>query len=107
MILLYPADVVVPQLHTFSKEGKIIDQQELILSGCYMDCGWKKCTSDCFIDAQRNITLIDTSDFFMCDEKGEEILTSREYFVQKMVIRMDESGNFIQGNYGKTDLKEK
>lgn len=103
-ILLYPADIVVPQLFTFTKEGEMIDMQELIVNGCFMDCGWRKCTSDCLIDDERNITLIDTSDFYQCDDAGEELPDKREYFMQKITIKMSNDGKFGDWVPEKTNL---
>jgi hypothetical protein len=41
IIVLYPADVVVPRIYTFTEEGEFISKEDLFLNGNTMDCGFR------------------------------------------------------------------
>jgi hypothetical protein len=107
LILLYPADKVIPEIFTFSKEGEFISSQQLIIKGCAYDCGYRKCTSDCIIDEKKNISLIDTNDFYECDENGEEVLSNREYTTEVRIFNLNRLGKFIPSSPLRMDLSAK
>lgn len=88
LILLYPADVMVPVIYNFEKGGKLISKMNLVNKGCLPDCGFRKCTSDCIIEKSGKITLIDTNDFYLCDDFGEEIPNSRKHSVYQKYYRI-------------------
>lgn len=104
LILLYPADQVVPRIFTFSKSGELISREDLIIKGCSGECGFRKCTSDCLIDEKKNISLIDTTDFFECDENGEEILSSRKHKVEIKKFYLGSIGKFTSEKQETIDL---
>ena len=94
-------------MYTFSKEGEFIDKLEMIGNGCFMDCGYRKCTSDCIINEERKIAIIDTVDFYECDDNGEEISESRKYFVETNTFHRSRLGKFIRRIPVKNYLMEK
>lgn len=107
IIVLYPADVTVPRIYTFSKEGDFISKQDLFLNGNSMDCGFRYFSSNCFIDENRIITVIDTNSYLDCNDEGEEISKTMKHTITEKLIEMDMQGNLIQKKIIKTDLTEK
>lgn len=107
LLLLYPADRVVPRIFTFSKDGELISSEDLIIHGCSGECGFRKCTSDCLIDEKKNISLIDTTDFYECDENGEEIQSSRKHRVEIKKYYLGRLGKITHGKQETIDLLAK
>ncbi len=96
IIVLYPADVVVPRIYTFTDEGEFISKQDLFLNGNSMDCGFRYFSSNCIIDENKKITVIDTNTYVDCDDNGEEISNTIKHTITEKLIEMDEKGNLIQ-----------
>jgi len=107
LIVLYPADVMVPQLFNFSKEGKLISRTTLVAKGCTFECGFRKCTSDCIIDADNQITLVDTNDIYSCDEDGNEILSERNYYLIRNKLKISNNGEIQEISSEREDIISK
>jgi hypothetical protein len=75
LILVHTAENNYPVLYTWSKSGKLLSQQPLLVRGCGSDCGLKYCSSAAHIDKDLSIYIADTSRYEgMCDSAGNYIV---------------------------------
>jgi hypothetical protein len=74
LILVHTAENNYPVLYTWSKSGKLVNQQPLLVRGCGSDCGLNYCSSAARIDKNFSIYIADTSRYEgMCDSAGNYI----------------------------------
>jgi hypothetical protein len=75
LILVHTAENNYPVLYTWSKSGKLLSQQQLLVRGCGSDCGLKYCSYAAHIDKDLSIYIADTSRYEgMCDSAGNYIV---------------------------------
>jgi hypothetical protein len=96
IVYLYPGDDHYPYLKTFSKNGQLIDDQNI----CYGDCaGWDCTTDSCesyvkllsnhAIEAYIKVTSTD------CDSIGKKIPSTTKTEVRKQTISVNKKGKII------------
>jgi hypothetical protein len=107
LIMLYPADVMVPQLFIFTKKGELISRTNLVAKGCVFECGFRKCTSDCLIDQENQITLVDTNDIYSCDEDGNELMNKRNHYIIRKRLEVLSNGKVKENISEQVDLLSK
>ena len=74
LILVHTAENNYPVLYTWSKSGKLISREPLLVRGCGSDCGLNYCSSAARIDKNFSIYFADTSRYEgMCDSAGNYI----------------------------------
>lgn len=74
LILVHTAENNYPVLYTWSKSGKLLSQQPLLVRGCGSDCGLNYCSSAARIDKDLSIYIADTSRYEgQCDSAGNYI----------------------------------
>jgi hypothetical protein len=71
LIYLHTADDLYPVLYTYSKSGKLLSEESLIVRGCGSDCGLKYCSSTAYLKKDLSIYIADTAYYEgMCDSTG-------------------------------------
>ena len=80
VIMLCPADCYLPQLTTYDKNGKRIDEKIIGIGGCGADCGFT-CEEYMIIRPDYSIYTSDTVTQFKCDTAGNEIPGTKEHYV--------------------------
>jgi len=105
IITFVPADAMAPFLFTYTKSGKMISYESLFVRGCGFDCGIVQCTSDCLIDRNLNVILVDTNHYFQCHDDGSEIKGSREFYYEKKTYRIDARGKIANLKESKVTIK--
>ena len=77
LIYFYPADSYYPQLVTYDKGGKLIDETSLIVNGCGGDCGLQYCSETGIIKKDLSIFCADTVIWeYFCDSLSQPIPNS-------------------------------
>lgn len=71
LIFMFPADSYYPYLITYSKEGNLISQNNLLANGCGLDCGLNRFSENAIVNKDYSIYCADTVvwDYF-CDSVG-------------------------------------
>ena len=71
LIIVHTAENNYPVLYTYSKSGKLLGREPLLVRGCGSDCGLNYCSSAAYIDKNLSIYIADTSRYEgMCDSAG-------------------------------------
>lgn len=84
LILVHTAENNYPVLYTYSKSGKLLGREALIVRGCGSDCGLKYCSSTADIDKDLSIYIADTSRYEgMCDSAGNYIVGDSTFIYSK------------------------
>jgi hypothetical protein len=104
VILLYPADVIIPVLYTYDKNGKFIANKFLVAKGCGFGCGINYCSSYASIDDKLEITLTDTNDYFICDDNEMEMKDKRFYLSRTQNGKVEKDGKIVFGELEEKDL---
>ena len=93
LIYLQAADDLYPVLYTYSKTGKLLSEESLIVRGCGSDCGLKYCSSTAFINKDLSIYMADTAYYEgMCDTAGNYSPNSDSTFIYSKTGSVDKSG---------------
>lgn len=98
IIYLYPGDDLYPTLRTFTKQGKLIDDQNI----CYNLCaGW-----DCTMDSCESLLTMTKKNTFErylkavtsdCDSVGEKISSTVRTQISRQNITVDKKGKIVFG----------
>lgn len=92
LICFFPADSFYPVLATYSKSGKLISQEDLLVYGCGSDCGLSYCSSTAIINKDLSLFCADTVKYkFQCDSLGEPLPNSglTQSIVKQGKVRRD------------------
>jgi len=98
LIIVHTAENNYPVLYTYSKSGKLLGREPLLVRGCGSDCGLKYCSSAAHIDKNLSIYIADTSRYEgMCDSAGNYIEGDSTFIFSKTgsinksgIIKMNE-----------------
>lgn len=90
-ITLSPADCYVPDLYTYSEDGKLIDHKSIDIGGCGADCCFT-CEEYMVINADYTIYTSDTVSECRCDTAGNEIPGTMQHYVRYKKGRLLENG---------------
>jgi hypothetical protein len=75
LIIVHTAENNYPVLYTYSKSGKLLGREPLLVRGCGSDCGLRYCSSAAHIEKDLSIYIADTSRYEgMCDSAGNYIV---------------------------------
>jgi hypothetical protein len=74
------ADCYIPNLTTYDRLGKKIDEKMIAIGGCGSDCGYT-CEEFMTIRTDYSIYTSDTITTFKCDTSGNEIPGTKEHYV--------------------------
>ena len=92
LIYFHTADMLYPVLYTYSKSGKLLSEESLIVRGCGSDCGLNYCSSAAHIGKDLSIYIADTSHYEgMCDSAGNYI-TGDSTFIYSKTGAINKSG---------------
>jgi hypothetical protein len=92
LILVHTAENNYPVLYTWSKSGKLLGREPLIVRGCGSDCGLRYCSSAAHIDKDLSIYIADTSHYEgMCDSAGN-YTTGDSTFIYSKTGSINKSG---------------
>jgi hypothetical protein len=78
VIYLFPAEMHIPIMTTYSKSGKKISTEELSVGGCGSDCGFT-CNEYVKIDSDLKIYSVDSIKSQECDSLGIKENTLKKY----------------------------
>jgi len=92
------AEDIYPILVTYSKEGKLISKETLIVHGCGSDCGLTYCSYSALIRNDYSIYLADTTKYEgICDSVGKYLPNSDSTFINSKIGQVDKRGNVKLG----------
>jgi len=80
LITLGAADCFLPILTTYKLNGQIIDKKTIAIGYCGMDCGYY-CEEFMSISDDYKIYTSDTISTYKCDDQGNEIPGTYEYYL--------------------------
>ncbi len=86
IITFVPAGFIQCFMHI---QKRVISFESLVVRGCGFDCVILKCTSDCFFDKKRIVSLIDKNHKHISDDKEEEQTNSRKYFYENKTFKVN------------------
>ena len=93
LIYFYPADSYYPQLITYDKKGKQIDQTPLIVNGCGSGCGLQYCSETGIINKDLSIFCADTLVWeYFCDSLSEPIPNSDIIWINSKTGKLTNNG---------------
>ena len=106
LIFLYPGDSYYPVLITYSKNGEIISEENLLANGCSPDCGLKRYSINCKINPNFTIMSSDTSIWeYRCDSLGQPILNSAFTWIDTKVGKVDSEGKIQLSQTTRQEIK--
>jgi hypothetical protein len=106
MIYFKIGDAPVPILATYSKMGKLLDNQELLCYGCGSDCGLKYCSYTAQINTRLKIYIADTLIYCgMCDTSQNIIPNTDSTFINYKVGEIGMNGKIKIGEIKKMSKK--
>lgn len=99
MLYLYPGDDLYPTIRTFTKKGKLIDDQSICYNLCAgWDCTMDSCESTVKLKGANKIERylrVVTSD---CDSIGKKIIATSKTQTNRQIITIEKKGKIIFGN---------
>ena len=99
LIFKFPADSYYPVLVTYTKDGQIISQENILANGCGADCGLHSWSENAIVNKDFSIFCSDTVKWeYFCDSIGEPIPKSAETWIYYKKGK-------VRGN-GKIDISE-
>ncbi|HYV92047.1 MAG TPA: hypothetical protein VE978_09705 [Chitinophagales bacterium] len=108
IIYFYPADSYYPQLVTYNKRGKLIDETSLIVNGCGGDCGLQYCSETGMINKDLSIFCADTVNWeYFCDSLGQPIPNSDIVWINTKTGRLTNNGKVKMTNDKHQEVKKK
>nr|WP_315241970.1 hypothetical protein [uncultured Flavobacterium sp.] len=78
VIYLFPYEIRLPKMATYSKNGKKISEEELAVGGCGSDCGFT-CNEYVKIYSDLKIYSVDSIQSYECDSLGIKENTLKKY----------------------------
>lgn len=78
VIYLFPSEIRLPKMATYSKRGKKISEEELSVGGCGSDCGFT-CNEYIKIYPDLKIYSVDSIQSYECDSLGIKENTLKKY----------------------------
>jgi hypothetical protein len=107
LIYFFPADNFYPVLATYTKTGKLINQEALSVNGCGSDCRLSYCSQTGILNKDLTIFCADTVKYdFFCDSLGEKIPNSSKILISTKTGKLTNSGKLIIGSEQKTEIKD-
>lgn len=106
--LLYfgQAEDLYPILVTYSKKGRIISKETLIVHGCGSDCGLTYCSYSALLRKNLSIYLADTAKYKgICDSLGNFLPNSKTTFINSISGNIDSSGKIKLDKEKKEEIK--
>ena len=98
LIYFGTAEDIYPVLVTFSKTGKQLNKETLIVHGCGSDCGLKYCSYTAQINKDLGIYIADTLKYEgMCDSADHFNPNSDSTFIFAKTGQVDRSGTIKLG----------
>jgi len=106
LIVLNPADIILPTLITFDKTGKKINEEILCVSGCGgggpgLDCN----PQTTIIENDLTIYCVDTIRTVEFDRKGNPIESTRKYYCEYKNGKLNSNGKITMTTEQTKDLK--
>jgi hypothetical protein len=92
LIYLQSADDLYPVLYTYSKAGKLLSEESLIVRGCGSDCGLKYCSSTAYINKDLSIYMADTLYYEGHCEHGDDFVPGDSTFIYSKTGSIGKSG---------------
>ncbi|MBA9079878.1 hypothetical protein [Rufibacter quisquiliarum] len=106
LVFLQPASEHYPVLATYTKEGKLIGQEDLINGACGSDCGLVECTMTGIIKKDFSILSVDSIRYeYSCDTLGNPIPNSGELIVIRKSGKVQGNGEILMGKEKRTETK--
>ncbi|WP_205503081.1 hypothetical protein [Rufibacter psychrotolerans] len=106
LVFLQPASEHYPVLATYTKEGKLIGQEDLINGACGSDCGLVECTMTGIIMKDFSILSVDSIRYeYSCDTIGNPVPNSGELIVIRKNGRVQRNGEILMDKEKRTETK--
>jgi hypothetical protein len=97
VIVLFPADVLVPYIYTFTKSGRLISSERFFVGGCGPGPEVVYCSSSGTLDKNLNIYCADTLQWQDINSSGKAIPGTSGTQVQYFKGRISKTGKIIIG----------
>ncbi|OQP65262.1 hypothetical protein A3860_16460 [Niastella vici] len=106
LIYFGTGEEIYPILVTYSKTGRQLSQETLLVHGCGSDCGLKYCSYTAQIDKDLRVYIADTLKYDgMCDSTGNYKPDSDSTFVFAKRGQVDEAGTIKLGEEATQSFK--
>jgi len=106
MIYFGTGEEIYPILVTYSKSGRQLSQETLLVHGCGSDCGLKYCSYTAQINKDLDIYIADTLKYEgMCDSTDNYKPNSDSTFIFAKRGRVDKSGTITLGEEATQSFK--
>jgi hypothetical protein len=92
LIYFHSADALYPVLYTYSKSGKLIGEESLIVRGCGSDCGMSYCSSTAYINKDLSIYMADTLHYEENCDDADNVIPVDSTFIFSKTGSIDKSG---------------
>lgn len=106
LIFLFPGDSYYPVMMTYSKNGELLSEENLIANGCSPDCGLKRYSINCKINKDFTINSSDTSIWeYRCDSLGQPIINTAFTWIDTKVGKVDSGGKIQLSHTTRQEIK--
>ncbi len=106
LVFLHPASEHYPVLATYTKQGKLIGQEDLLNGACGSDCGLVECTMTGIIKKDFSVLSVDSIRYgYYCDTLGNPIPNSGELIVIRKSGKVQGNGKILMDKEKRTETK--
>jgi hypothetical protein len=90
---------IYPILVTFSKTGRELSKETLVVNGCGSDCGLVYCSYTARLDKNLNISIADTAKYEgICDSNGDYLPNTDTTYIYSKSGKVKDNGIITFGN---------